>query len=186
VSQNTDLDAHLAINLLSISRYFEDLFARDAGSPTMVNVASKAYRAVSLLILLARKFLQIRLQLSLKTAGAYTAKLQYYNGQQTVAHWNVRAPAKSRAAKNVILFIGDGKSVFVGLCEDELHWSRHDTANDHCCSVNIPQVDQWQIPIAHADGPNGGVGAVSIKDFCLLCFKNFLQPNDTFSGLLHH
>lgn len=28
--------------------YYEDLFAKDAGTPVVVNVASKAYRAVSL------------------------------------------------------------------------------------------------------------------------------------------
>ena len=30
-----------------IFAYFEDLFAQDAGSPSVVNVASKAYRGVS-------------------------------------------------------------------------------------------------------------------------------------------
>ena len=28
--------------------YYEDLFAKDAGQPTVVNVASKIYRAVSI------------------------------------------------------------------------------------------------------------------------------------------
>lgn len=34
--------------LIVLSRYYEDLFAKDAGTPVLVNVASKAYRAVSL------------------------------------------------------------------------------------------------------------------------------------------
>ncbi|PPQ69150.1 hypothetical protein CVT25_004530 [Psilocybe cyanescens] len=66
--------------------YFEDLFARDAGSTTVVNVASKAYRA----------------------PGTYTAKLTYNGGSTTVAAWTVRQPATKRKAKNVLLFIGDG------------------------------------------------------------------------------
>ncbi|EEB95898.1 hypothetical protein MPER_05062, partial [Moniliophthora perniciosa FA553] len=71
--------------------YFEDLFARDEKKSTVVNVASKAYRA-----------------LSLKEPGNYTAKLSYYGGSETIAHWTVRKPAKKRVAKNVLLFIGDG------------------------------------------------------------------------------
>ncbi|KAK7050904.1 hypothetical protein VNI00_005016 [Paramarasmius palmivorus] len=71
--------------------YWEDLFARDEKKPTIVNVASKAYRA-----------------LTLNEPGNYTAKLSYYGGSETVAHWTVREPAKDRVAKNVILFIGDG------------------------------------------------------------------------------
>jgi alkaline phosphatase len=47
-------------------------------------------------------------QLSFKTAGDYTAKLKYYKGQETIARWTVRKPAKKRKARNVILFIGDG------------------------------------------------------------------------------
>jgi len=31
-----------------LHRYYEDLFAKDAGQPTVVNVASKIYRAVSI------------------------------------------------------------------------------------------------------------------------------------------
>ncbi|PFH53031.1 hypothetical protein AMATHDRAFT_172594 [Amanita thiersii Skay4041] len=71
--------------------YFEDLFARDAGKPTVVNVASKAYRA-----------------LTLKQAGSYTAKLTYNGNSQTVANWVVREPSKKPQAKNVLFFIGDG------------------------------------------------------------------------------
>ncbi|KAJ9126780.1 hypothetical protein QFC24_001812 [Naganishia onofrii] len=71
--------------------YFEDLFARDAKTPTVVNVASKAYR-----------------NLTLYEPGQYQLKLSYYNTQQTLANWTVHEPAKKRCAKNVILFIGDG------------------------------------------------------------------------------
>ncbi|KAF8149998.1 alkaline-phosphatase-like protein [Crassisporium funariophilum] len=71
--------------------YYEDLFAEDAGTPIVVNVASKAYRA-----------------LSLTKPGAYTAKLTYYGGSRTVANWVVREPATKRKAKNVLFFIGDG------------------------------------------------------------------------------
>ncbi|KAF8656248.1 hypothetical protein AX16_002684 [Volvariella volvacea WC 439] len=71
--------------------WYEDLFARDAGTPSVVNVASKAYRA-----------------LRLKDAGDYTAKLTFYGNQQTVAQWTVREPVKKRKAKNVLFFIGDG------------------------------------------------------------------------------
>ncbi|KAF6755465.1 alkaline-phosphatase-like protein [Ephemerocybe angulata] len=74
--------------------YYEDLFARDAGTLTGVNVAAKAYRA-----------------LSLNDPGHYQAKLSYTSGgvkQNTVANWIVREPAKKRKAKNVLFFIGDG------------------------------------------------------------------------------
>ncbi|KAL0954951.1 hypothetical protein HGRIS_003884 [Hohenbuehelia grisea] len=71
--------------------YFEDLFARDANTPIVVNVASKAYRG-----------------LALKTPGKYTARLKYNKSSETVAHWLVRSPSPRKKAKNVILFIGDG------------------------------------------------------------------------------
>ncbi|TRM64227.1 alkaline phosphatase [Schizophyllum amplum] len=71
--------------------YYEDLFAEDADNTTAVNVASKAYRAVSLF-----------------KPGDYLAKLTYYNISETVANWTVRAPSTERKAKNVLLFIGDG------------------------------------------------------------------------------
>ncbi|KAG6817664.1 hypothetical protein H0H87_005421 [Tephrocybe sp. NHM501043] len=71
--------------------YFEDLFAQDAGSPTPVNVAAKAFRGVKL-----------------TTPGTYQAKLKYYGGSETVAQWVVREPATKRKAKNVLFFIGDG------------------------------------------------------------------------------
>ena len=71
--------------------WFEDLFAQDAKTPSLVNVAAKAYRKVVLY-----------------EPGNYVATLTYYNGSKTVAHWLVRPLAEVKKAKNVILFIGDG------------------------------------------------------------------------------
>ncbi|CAO2657728.1 Nn.00g038540.m01.CDS01 [Neocucurbitaria sp. VM-36] len=71
--------------------WFEDLFARDAKKPTLVNVASKAYRRVAIY-----------------EPGEYTATLTYNNGTTTQATWVVRDLAEERKAKNIILFIGDG------------------------------------------------------------------------------
>lgn len=72
--------------------WFEDLFASDAGNRSVVNVASKAYR-----------------DLSLYEPGNYTVELSYYNGtKKTLAEWFVRPLAEEKQAKNVILFIGDG------------------------------------------------------------------------------
>lgn len=72
-------------------KWFEDLFAEDAGTPSHVNVAAKAYRRVALY-----------------EPGEYVATLNYYNGTKTVANWVVRDLAEEKKAKNVILFIGDG------------------------------------------------------------------------------
>ncbi|EUC41444.1 hypothetical protein COCMIDRAFT_8840 [Bipolaris oryzae ATCC 44560] len=71
--------------------YFEDLFARDAKKPSLVNVASKAYRRIALY-----------------EPGEYTATLHYNNGSKTEATWTVRDLAEERKTKNIILFIGDG------------------------------------------------------------------------------
>lgn len=71
--------------------WFEDFFALDAGTPSAVNVASKAYRS-----------------LSLAEPGEYTATLKYYGEQETVARWTVHEPCEKPMVKNVILFIGDG------------------------------------------------------------------------------
>ncbi|KAI8937675.1 hypothetical protein NX059_005377 [Plenodomus lindquistii] len=71
--------------------YFEDLFARDAKKPSLVNVASKAYRRIALY-----------------EPGEYTATLTYNNGTKTEATWLVRDLAEERKAKNIIFFIGDG------------------------------------------------------------------------------
>ena len=71
--------------------FFPDLFARDAKTPSLVNVAAKAYRRVALY-----------------EPGEYTATLNYNNGSKTEATWFVRDLAEERKAKNIILFIGDG------------------------------------------------------------------------------
>ncbi|KXN84739.1 Spindle pole body-associated protein sad1 [Leucoagaricus sp. SymC.cos] len=71
--------------------YFEDLFAQDANQPTLVNVASKAYRGVHL-----------------SQPGDYSAILTFNGKGQTVARWTVRTASKKQTAKNVLFFIGDG------------------------------------------------------------------------------
>jgi alkaline phosphatase len=71
--------------------WYEDLFAQDAHSPSVVRVTSKAYRRVALY-----------------EPGDYIATLTYYNGTKTVANWVVRPLSTQKKAKNVILFIGDG------------------------------------------------------------------------------
>ncbi|KAI0135819.1 alkaline phosphatase-like protein [Daldinia grandis] len=71
--------------------WYEDLFAKDADMPSVVNVASKIYR-----------------KLAIYEPGNYVVTLSYYNGQTTTANWVVRPLATQKKAKNVILFIGDG------------------------------------------------------------------------------
>ncbi|KAH9868139.1 hypothetical protein J1614_007211 [Plenodomus biglobosus] len=71
--------------------WFEDLFARDAKKPTLVNVASKAYRRIALF-----------------EPGEYTATLTYNNGSKTEAIWLVRDLAEVRKTKNIFLALGDG------------------------------------------------------------------------------
>ncbi|KAL8291314.1 hypothetical protein RQP46_002292 [Phenoliferia psychrophenolica] len=73
--------------------YYEDLFAQDAKTPVLVNVLAKSYR-----------------YLTLYNPGKYTLTLRYNNGMTTVAHYEVKELAKSKTAKNLILFIGDGMS----------------------------------------------------------------------------
>ena len=70
---------------------YSDLFASDAGTPSLVKVTSKAYRRVALY-----------------EAGDYTATLTYNNGTKTSASWLVRDLATVRKTRNVVLFIGDG------------------------------------------------------------------------------
>ncbi|KAI1092543.1 alkaline phosphatase-like protein [Rostrohypoxylon terebratum] len=72
-------------------RWYEDLFAKDAETPSVVNVASKIYRKIALY-----------------EPGNYVVTLTYYDGQTTTANWVVRPLATKKKAKNVILFIGDG------------------------------------------------------------------------------
>lgn len=68
----------------------QDLFAYDAETPDLVNVASKAFRRVALY-----------------EPGEYEAVLSY-NGSTTTASWLVRELSEVRRTKNVLLFIGDG------------------------------------------------------------------------------
>ena len=68
-----------------------DYFARDAKTPSRVNVAAKAYRRVALY-----------------EPGSYTATLTYNNGSKTTANWLVRDLKTVAKTKNVVLFIGDG------------------------------------------------------------------------------
>jgi hypothetical protein len=69
--------------------WYEDLFAQDAKTPSVVNVASKIYRRVALY-----------------EPGEYTVTLNYYSGKKTAAQWTVRPLATEKKAKNVIFFIG--------------------------------------------------------------------------------
>ncbi|KAK9783562.1 putative alkaline phosphatase [Seiridium cardinale] len=72
-------------------KWYEDLYAEDAKTPSVVNVASKIYR-----------------RLAIYEPGTYTVTLTYYGGETTTAEWIVRPLATEKKAKNVILFIGDG------------------------------------------------------------------------------
>ena len=75
---------------MSCTNDIADLFAVQADSPNLVNVASKAYRRVALY-----------------EPGEYEAVLSY-NGTNTTAYWLVRDLSEVRRTKNVLLFIGDG------------------------------------------------------------------------------
>ncbi|KJZ80512.1 hypothetical protein HIM_00362 [Hirsutella minnesotensis 3608] len=72
-------------------KWYEDLFAEDRKTPSVVKVAAKAYR-----------------KLALNEPGKYTVILNYYGDKKTAAHWVVRPLAEKPKAKNVIFFIGDG------------------------------------------------------------------------------
>jgi hypothetical protein len=82
------LGAEPAIEKWNFS-WYEDLFAKDADTPSVVNVASKIYRSVALY-----------------EPGTYTVTLQYYGGNTTVATWVVRPLAERKKVQNVIFFIG--------------------------------------------------------------------------------
>ena len=69
---------------------YEDLFAQDADTPSLVNVVSKAYRRVALF-----------------EPGEYEAVLSY-NGTTETAYWDVKDLSEVRKTKNVLLYIGDG------------------------------------------------------------------------------
>lgn len=84
-----DLDQEPEVETWSFG-WYEDLFAKEAGNETVVNVASKIYRRVALY-----------------EPGDYTVTLNYYGGETTVATWTVRPLAEEKRAKNVILFVGE-------------------------------------------------------------------------------
>ncbi|KAL8938988.1 MAG: hypothetical protein Q9211_002948 [Gyalolechia sp. 1 TL-2023] len=86
--------ASLALHMLTLDG--TDFFARDADTPSLVNVASKVYRRVALY-----------------QPGEYTATLTYNNGQKTSASWLVRDLATARKTKNIILFIGIVSTAFI-------------------------------------------------------------------------
>lgn len=71
-------------------RYYEDLFAKDEGRSTGVNVAAKAYRAVSILLTALDSYAYIRalLQLSLKEVWRLLAR--YCGYIVTEAHPSAR------------------------------------------------------------------------------------------------
>lgn len=69
--------------------WYEDLYAEDAEKKSLVNVASKIYR-----------------RLTLKEPGEYEVTLNYYGDKTTVANWVVRPIRSKKQAKNIIFFIG--------------------------------------------------------------------------------
>ncbi|KIX09312.1 uncharacterized protein Z518_00391 [Rhinocladiella mackenziei CBS 650.93] len=71
--------------------WYEDLFAEAADTPSLVRVASKAYRRVAFY-----------------EPGQYIATLTYRGTSHTYANWTVRDISPRRRAKNVLMFIGDG------------------------------------------------------------------------------
>jgi alkaline phosphatase len=87
--QLSKLPVLLGSEVLTHYRY-EDLFAQDAETPSLVNVASKAYRRVALF-----------------EPGEYEATLSY-NGTTETAYWDVKDLSEVRKTKNVLLYIGDG------------------------------------------------------------------------------
>jgi hypothetical protein len=84
-------EALVPLRALRLTRFrYEDLFAQDADTPSLVNVVSKAYRRVALF-----------------EPGEYEAVLSY-NGTTETAYWDVKDLSEVRKTKNVLLYIGDG------------------------------------------------------------------------------
>lgn len=88
-SLGTSNEVLVPLRALTQLRY-EDLFAQDADTPSLVNVVSKAYRRVALF-----------------EPGEYEAVLSY-NGTTETAYWDVKDLSEVRKTKNVLLYIGDG------------------------------------------------------------------------------
>lgn len=108
--------------------WYEDLFAQDAKTPSVVNVASKIYRRVALY-----------------EPGTYTVTLSYYSGKTTTATWFVRPLATKKKAKNVIFFIGMVPHWPHGSSSLTVFRGRHDNEYDHCCAPPCAQNNQWKI-----------------------------------------
>ena len=87
----TSNEALAPLRAPTLTRFrYEDLFAQDADTPSLVNVVSKAYRRVALF-----------------EPGEYEAVLSY-NGTTETAYWDVKDLSEVRKTKNVLLYIGDG------------------------------------------------------------------------------
>lgn len=100
--------------------WYEDLFAQEAGTPSVVNVASKIYRRVALY-----------------EPGEYVVTLGYYGGESTVASWTVRPLAVEKKAKNVILFIGMYSITTTRKAQaDTSSRRRYDHEHDHSCAAS--------------------------------------------------
>lgn len=87
--------------------WYEDLYAKDANKPSLVNVTAKAYRRVALYDPGGEFEPQTFIRPAL-TRTEYTATLTYNGNQKTVATWTVRDIEQVRKTKNVLMFIGDG------------------------------------------------------------------------------
>lgn len=140
--------------------WYEDLFAQDSRTPSMVNVASKAYR-----------------KLALDEPGKYIVTLHYYGGEKTTAEWTVRPLAAQRRAKNVIFFIGDGMTTNMVSSTPGLPVHAVDSSlppslvhPDHCRPPPRAQEHQRQIPDADENGRVPRSGA----------------PDDALHRQLHH
>jgi len=107
-------------------KWYEDLFAQDAGNASVVNVASKIYRRIALY-----------------EPGDYTVVLKYYNSSKTTtAHWTVRPLSPTKKAKNVIFFIGEHlrkRPLPRALLTTKQHRRWHDDQHDHGSSAASSQ-----------------------------------------------
>lgn len=118
--------------------WYEDLFAEDAGKASVVNVASKAYR-----------------KLSLTEPGTYYVTLHYYDGETTTAEWTVRDISRKKKAKNAIFFIGDGMTtnmVSFPTRKDKRRIIVLTARSDHCRPSSGTQEHQRKVPVSAQAG----------------------------------
>lgn len=149
--------------------WYEDLFAEDAKTPSVVNVAAKAYRSIALY-----------------EPGKYTVTLNYYNGSKTTAEWVVRDISKERKAKNVIFFIGDGMTTnMVSIGPASGRFGLTDMIPDHCCPSAGTQEHQRQVPVRHEDGrvprsrsPDDTLPRLLHHRLCQLCLCPLQRPQE--------